>query len=160
MTRTTSTSRSVSRLFFADLPRVSPSTRGQGEVLKVSTARSHLTSPQFLCVVEGEAANINTETSAHFDFVNVPSYELSRGQLICPDSASSHILVDLSCGVSLCASTSLRTVSMLEQWQCSQHRMRAVRRRIYAAHLTVCRGIIEQLEQVEIDAFPTAFVTD
>jgi hypothetical protein len=34
-----------------------------------------------------------------------------------------------------------------------------VRRRIYAAHLTVCRGIIEQLEQVEIDAFPTAFVT-
>jgi hypothetical protein len=50
-------------------------------------------------------------------------------------------------------------VSMLEQWQCSPHRMRAVRRRIYAAHLTVCRGIIEQLEQVEIDAFPTAFVT-
>ena len=48
-------------------------------------------------------------------------------------------------------------VSMLEQWQCSQHRMRTVRRRIYAAHLTVCRGIIEQLEQVEIDAFPTAF---
>jgi hypothetical protein len=37
--------------------------------------------------------------------------------------------------------------------------MRTVRRRIYAAHLTVCRGIIEQLEQVEIDAFPTAFVT-
>jgi hypothetical protein len=34
-----------------------------------------------------------------------------------------------------------------------------VRRRIYAAHLTVYRGIIEQLEQVEIDAFPTAFVT-
>jgi acid stress-induced BolA-like protein IbaG/YrbA len=28
-----------------------------------------------------------------------------------------------------------------------------------AAHLTVYRGIIEQLEQVEIDAFPTAFVT-
>jgi hypothetical protein len=50
-------------------------------------------------------------------------------------------------------------VSMLEQWQCAQHRMRTVRRRIYAAHLTVCRGIIEQLEQVEIDAFPTAFVT-
>jgi phosphoglycolate phosphatase-like HAD superfamily hydrolase len=49
---------------------------------------------------------------------------------------------------------------MLEQWQCAQHRMRTVRRRIYAAHLTVCRGIIEQLEQVEIDAFPTAFVTD
>jgi hypothetical protein len=48
---------------------------------------------------------------------------------------------------------------MLEQWQCAQHRMRTVRRRIYAAHLTVCRGIIEQLEQVEIDAFPTAFVT-
>jgi hypothetical protein len=48
---------------------------------------------------------------------------------------------------------------MLEQWQCSPHRMRAVRRRIYAAHLTVCRGIIEQLEQVEIDAFPIAFVT-
>jgi hypothetical protein len=46
------------------------------------------------------------------------------------------------------------SVSMLEQWQCSPHRMRAVRRRIYAAHLTVCRGIIEQLEQVEIDAFP------
>jgi hypothetical protein len=44
-------------------------------------------------------------------------------------------------------------VSMLEQWQCAQHRMRTVRRRIYAAHLTVCRGIIEQLEQVEIDAF-------
>jgi hypothetical protein len=42
----------------------------------------------------------------------------------------------------------------------AQHRMRTVRRRIYAAHLTVCRGIIEQLEQVEIDAFPTAFVTD
>jgi hypothetical protein len=38
--------------------------------------------------------------------------------------------------------------------------MRTVRRRIYAAHLTVCRGIIEQLEQVEIDAFPTAFVTE
>jgi hypothetical protein len=37
--------------------------------------------------------------------------------------------------------------------------MRTVRRRIYAAHLTVYRGIIEQLEQVEIDAFPTAFVT-
>jgi hypothetical protein len=51
------------------------------------------------------------------------------------------------------------TVSMLEQWRCSQHRMGTVRRRIYAAHLTVCRGIIEQLEQVEIDAFPTAFVT-
>jgi hypothetical protein len=50
-------------------------------------------------------------------------------------------------------------VSMLEQWQCAQHRMRTVRRRIYAAHLTVCRGIIEQLEQVESDAFPTAFVT-
>jgi hypothetical protein len=49
---------------------------------------------------------------------------------------------------------------MLEQWQCAQHRMRTVRRRIYAAHLTVCRGIIEQLEQVEIDAFPTAFVTE
>jgi hypothetical protein len=49
---------------------------------------------------------------------------------------------------------------MLEQWQCAQHRMRTVRRRIYAAHLTVCRGIIEQLEQVEIDAFPTAFVTN
>jgi hypothetical protein len=48
---------------------------------------------------------------------------------------------------------------MLEQWQCAQHRMRTVRRRIYAAHLTVCRGITEQLEQVEIDAFPTAFVT-
>jgi hypothetical protein len=47
---------------------------------------------------------------------------------------------------------------MLEQWQCSQHRMRTVRRRIYAAHLTACRGILEQLEQVEIDAFPTAFV--
>ena len=47
---------------------------------------------------------------------------------------------------------------MLEQWQCSQHRMRTVRRRIYAAHLTVCRGIIEQLEQVEIDAFPTSSV--
>jgi hypothetical protein len=53
-----------------------------------------------------------------------------------------------------------KIVSMLEQWQCAQHRMRTVRRRIYAAHLTVCRGIIEQLEQVEIDAFPTAFVTD
>jgi hypothetical protein len=51
------------------------------------------------------------------------------------------------------------TVSMLEQWRCSQRRMGTVRRRIYAAHLTVCRGIIEQLEQVEIDAFPTAFVT-
>jgi len=49
---------------------------------------------------------------------------------------------------------------MLEKWQCSQHRMRTMRRRIYAAHLTVYRGIIEQLEQVEIDAFPTAFVTD
>jgi hypothetical protein len=36
--------------------------------------------------------------------------------------------------------------------------MRTVRQCIYAAHLTVCRGIIEQLEQVEIDAFPTAFV--
>jgi hypothetical protein len=41
----------------------------------------------------------------------------------------------------------------------TQHRMRNVRRRIYAAHLTVCRGILEQLEQVGIDAFPTAFVT-
>ena len=50
-------------------------------------------------------------------------------------------------------------VSMLEKWQCSQHRMRTVRQRIYAAHITVYRGIIEQLEQVEIDAFPTAFVT-
>jgi hypothetical protein len=49
---------------------------------------------------------------------------------------------------------------MLEQWQGSQHRMRTVRRRIYAAHLTVCGGIIEQLEQVEIDALPTAFVTE
>jgi hypothetical protein len=49
---------------------------------------------------------------------------------------------------------------MLEQWQCSQHRMWTVRRRIYAAHITPCRGILEQLEQVEIDAFPTAFVTD
>jgi hypothetical protein len=48
---------------------------------------------------------------------------------------------------------------MLEQWQCSQHRMRTVQRRIYAAHLTIYRGIMEQLEQVEIDAFPTAFVT-
>ena len=48
---------------------------------------------------------------------------------------------------------------MVEQWQCSQHRMRTVRRRNYAAHLTVYRGIIEQLEQVEIDVFPTAFVT-
>jgi hypothetical protein len=48
---------------------------------------------------------------------------------------------------------------MLEQWRCAQHRMRTVRRRIYAAHLTTCRGIIEQLEQVEIDASPTAFVT-
>jgi hypothetical protein len=28
------------------------------------------------------------------------------------------------------------------------------------AHLTTCRGIIEQYQQVEIDAFPTAFVTD
>jgi hypothetical protein len=37
--------------------------------------------------------------------------------------------------------------------------MRTVRWRIYATHLTVYRGIIEQLEQVEIDAFPTAFVT-
>jgi hypothetical protein len=51
-------------------------------------------------------------------------------------------------------------VSMLEQWQCAQHRMRTVLRRIYAAHLTACRVILEQLEQVEIDAFPTAFVTD
>jgi hypothetical protein len=55
-------------------------------------------------------------------------------------------------------SISRGSVSMLEQWQCAQHRMRTVRRRIYAAHLTVCKGIIEQLEQVEIDAFPTAFV--
>jgi hypothetical protein len=31
---------------------------------------------------------------------------------------------------------------------------------IHAAHLTTCRGIIEQLEQVEIDELPTAFVTD
>jgi ribosomal protein L29 len=59
----------------------------------------------------------------------------------------------------LTETVALRAVSMLEQWQCAQHRMRTVRRRIYAAHLTVCRGIIEQLEQVEIDAFPTAFVT-
>jgi hypothetical protein len=48
---------------------------------------------------------------------------------------------------------------MLEKWQCSQHRIRTVRLRIYAAHLTVYRGILEPLEQVEIDAFPTAFVT-
>jgi hypothetical protein len=41
---------------------------------------------------------------------------------------------------------------VLEQWQRSQHRMRTVRRRIYAAHLTGYRGIIEQLEKVEIDA--------
>jgi hypothetical protein len=54
----------------------------------------------------------------------------------------------------------INLVSMLEQWQCSQHRMRTVLRRIYAAHLTACRVILEQLEQVEIDAFPTAFVTD
>jgi hypothetical protein len=49
---------------------------------------------------------------------------------------------------------------MLEPWQCSQHRMRRVRRRIYAAHLTVYRGVLEQLEQVAIDAFLTAFVTE
>ena len=49
-------------------------------------------------------------------------------------------------------------VSMLEQWQCAQHRMRTVRRRTYAAHLTVCRSTIEQLEQVEIDAFPASLV--
>jgi hypothetical protein len=36
--------------------------------------------------------------------------------------------------------------------------MRTVRRRIHAT-LTTCRDIIEQLEQVEVDAFPTAFVT-
>jgi hypothetical protein len=54
---------------------------------------------------------------------------------------------------------SFSIVSMFEQWQCSQDRMRTTRRRIYAAHLTVYRGIIEQVEQVEIDAFPTAFVT-
>jgi hypothetical protein len=48
---------------------------------------------------------------------------------------------------------------MLEKWQCSQHRIRTVRRRIYAAHLTVYRGILEPLEQAEIDAFPNAFVT-
>jgi hypothetical protein len=36
--------------------------------------------------------------------------------------------------------------------------MRAVRQRIFVAHLTVCRGIIDQLEQVQIDAFPTASV--
>jgi hypothetical protein len=42
----------------------------------------------------------------------------------------------------------------------AQHRMRTVLRRIYAAHLTVYRDIIEQLKQVEIDAFPTAFVTN
>jgi hypothetical protein len=53
-----------------------------------------------------------------------------------------------------------KTVCMLEQWQCSQHRMRTVRLHIYAAHLTVYRGLMEQLEQLEIDAFPTAFVTD
>jgi hypothetical protein len=50
-------------------------------------------------------------------------------------------------------------VSRLERWLCSRRRMRTVRRRIHAAHLTACRGIIEQLEPVEIDAFPTAFVT-
>jgi hypothetical protein len=32
-----------------------------------------------------------------------------------------------------------------------------MRRRTYAAHLTVCRSTIEQLEQVEIDAFPHQF---
>jgi hypothetical protein len=36
--------------------------------------------------------------------------------------------------------------------------MSTVRRRIYAAHLTVYRGITEQLEQVEIHAFPTACI--
>jgi hypothetical protein len=30
----------------------------------------------------------------------------------------------------------------------------------FATHLTTCRGIIEQLEQVEIDTFPTALVTE
>jgi hypothetical protein len=39
-------------------------------------------------------------------------------------------------------------------------RLRTVWRRIYAAHLTVSRRVIEQLEQVEIDAFPTEFITD
>jgi hypothetical protein len=47
-------------------------------------------------------------------------------------------------------------VSMLKQWQCAQHRMTTVRRRTYAAHLTVCRSTIQQLEQVEIDAFPAS----
>jgi hypothetical protein len=56
-------------------------------------------------------------------------------------------------------SISRGSVSMLEQWRCSQHRMRTVRRRIYGAHLTSCRAIIEQLERVEIDAFPIAFLT-
>jgi hypothetical protein len=53
------------------------------------------------------------------------------------------------------------SVSMLEQWQCSRHGLRTMRRRIYVVHLAVYRGIIEQPEQVEIDTLPTAlnFVT-
>jgi hypothetical protein len=43
-------------------------------------------------------------------------------------------------------------------WVCLQ--MSLVWPCIHAAHLTTCRGIIEQLEQVEIDELPTAFVTD
>lgn len=47
----------------------------------------------------------------------------------------------------------VRSVRRLEQWRCSRHSMRTVRRRIFAAHVTPCRGIIGQLKQVEIDAF-------
>jgi hypothetical protein len=69
----------------------------------------------------------------------------------------------LRCVQVLCRSATRQgvseSVSMLEKWQCSQHRMRTVRRRNYAGHLTVYRGILEHLEQVEIDPFPTAFVT-
>jgi hypothetical protein len=46
------------------------------------------------------------------------------------------------------------SVSSFERWRCARHGMRTVRGRIYAAHLTACRGIIKQLEQIEIDAFP------
>jgi hypothetical protein len=35
-----------------------------------------------------------------------------------------------------------------------------VRRRNDGAHLTACKGIIEELEHVETDAFPAAFVPD
>jgi hypothetical protein len=51
------------------------------------------------------------------------------------------------------AAREANVVSRLERWLFSQYR-------IHAAHLTAYRGIIEKLDQVEIDALHTAFVAN